>query len=237
MKRRPLIVAVGSGLLCVLCVLAYAASIQAQVDKARNEAVTRYGGEQVDVVVAKDDILPGETVSASNAEVRAWVVDFLPEGAIASTDQAWGRQTTSYVAKGEVLVSKRFEGDAAAIDVPEGLVALSVPAEEVRAVGGAVKAGSRVDVFAVGSKASKIGDDVLVLATSGGDDGGSRGSVDWLTLALEPEKVQEYVAASESTSLHFALPASGGSSEASVDALGGSSVGAEDEGEGTGGER
>lgn len=33
------------------------------------------GGEQVDVLVATKDIYPGETVDASNAEVKTWLSD------------------------------------------------------------------------------------------------------------------------------------------------------------------
>ena len=52
--------------------------------------------------------------------------------------------------------------------------------------------------------------DVLVLATSaGGADGAVTADVTWVTVAVEPESVQEVIAASRKAELYFALPASG----------------------------
>ena len=79
--------------------------------------------------------------------------------------------------------------------MPEGLTALSVPAKDVQAVGGAVAAGSRVDVYATGGTSTDVlASGVLVLATS----------------ASAPESVQEIVAAAQKTELYFTLPGSEG---------------------------
>lgn len=206
MKRKTLAIAIACGIACMLCVLAYTASVRMEAESARDDAVSRYGGEQVEVVVAKSDILPGETLGAGNVETRSWLVDLLPEDCVTSTGEAFGRQTASFIAKGEVVVKKRFENSSKTVEVPDGMVALSVPAEEVAAVGGAVRAGSRVDVYAVGNSTTKLGSGLLVLATSGGEDASGAQAVEWITLALTPGRVQEYVSASETMQLYFALP-------------------------------
>ena len=44
----------------------------------RADALARYGGDQVEVCVAKRDIAAGETVDSGAIETRLWVADLLP---------------------------------------------------------------------------------------------------------------------------------------------------------------
>ena len=98
------------------------------------------------------------------------------------------------------------------LDVPEGLTALSVPAKDVQAVGGAVAAGSRVDVYATGGTSTDVlASGVLVLATSASaQESTTDAKVSWITVAVAPESVQEIVAAAQKTELYFTLPGSEG---------------------------
>lgn len=60
------------------------------------------------------------------------------------------------------------------------------------------------------------GRDLEVLATSAdNDESSSRTKLTWITLAVKPEKAQEFVTASESLAIYFTLP-SGKSQEASA---------------------
>ena len=52
MKRGALIAGLISGALCAGCVFAYSVQVRGEADEARIEAMQRYGGEQVDVLVA-----------------------------------------------------------------------------------------------------------------------------------------------------------------------------------------
>ena len=92
MKRGALIAGLVSGALCAGCVFAYSVQARGEADEARIEAMQRYGGEQVDVLVATKDIYPGETVDASNAEVKTWLSDLLPSGCVTSFDDVKGVQ-------------------------------------------------------------------------------------------------------------------------------------------------
>lgn len=209
MKQKQMTaIAIGCGAMCALCVGAFMASVQGQADAARAEALARYGGEQVEVCVATRDIAAGERVDLSSVETKLWVADLLPEDALRSTGDAVGRIATSSILKGEVVSPKRFESARDALDVPAGKEAVSVPAKAVQAVGGAVRPGMSVDVYAAGdSSTTLIANEVLVLATSVGDSGGLVSSDSgWITLAVDPAKVQEIIAASSKMSLHFAIP-------------------------------
>lgn len=208
MKKRLLICGVACGVLCAICVLLYTEMVYAEADSKRAEALQRYGGEQVEVLVASRTIHPGETLSPSNCTSKTWLSDLLPEGAFMNMNEAEGRQATSLILSGEVISQSRFGNETKELDVPEGLVAIALPAQDVQAVGGSITVGSKVDVYATGSQTTCLGRDLEVLATSAGvDESASRAKITWVTLAVKPEKTQEFVAASQSMEIYFALPA------------------------------
>ena len=58
-----------------------------------------------------------------------------------------------------------------------------------------------------GTSTDLLASDVLVLATSAStDDAASDARVSWVTVAVEPDRVQEVVSAAQRTELYFALP-------------------------------
>ena len=206
-QKRLTIVAIACGAVCALCVFAFMGTVQGEANAARAEALARYGGEQIDVCVAARDIAAGERVDASAVETKLWVADLLPEGAISESAEVVGRTASSPILKGEVLSSQRFEQARDALEVPAGKAAISVPAKTVRAVGGALRPGMFVDIYATGdSAATAIAQAVPVLATSSGDGGALGSDASWITIALDPGKVQEMVTASSRYDLYFVLP-------------------------------
>lgn len=228
MRRGALLVGVACGIVCVLCVLMYASTLQQEADSARAEAMERYGGEQVDVLVATNDIYPGESLNSSNTTVRTWLSDLLPEDCITSLEDVQDKQTTSLILAGEAVSARRFDEGSTQLDIPAGCVAISVPAEEVQAVGGTLSAGSRVDVYATGTTTARLGSNMLVLATNADTEESSKTKVSWVTLAVPIEQSQEFVTASQSMDIYFTLPAQKDTDEeSSSDAADGKS---EDEG-------
>ena len=215
MKRsRTTIVGIACGLACAACVFAYMQGVRGEADAARAEALARYGGEQLEVCVAKRDIAAGETVDGGAVQTRMWVADLLPAEAFRSADDVVGKKASSTILAGEVLSGQRFRDAGSRLDVPEGLTALSVPAKDVQAVGGAIVAGSQVDIYATGGTSTDVlASDVLVLATSAGSRESSDAKVSWITVAVKAESVQEIVAAAQKTELYFTLPASGSEEE------------------------
>lgn len=225
-QKRMTAIAVACGIACAACVALFMMSVQGEAEAARAEALARYGGEQVEAFVATRDIVAGERLDLSSVETKLWVADLLPERAIRSTSDAVGKTATSTIFKGEVLTSGRFENERDSLDVPAGKQAVSVPAKAVQAVGGAIHAGMSVDIYSSGeSTTTAIAQNVNVLDTSVGNSGAlTSGDNGWVTLAVESEKVQEIIAASNKTTLYFTLPGesvSGGSAD-SQNAGGGS---------------
>lgn len=214
MEKKSFVVSAICGVLCAACLFCYISLVDRQADDERQKVIDEYGGERVDALVATKDLFPGETLDSSNTQTKVWAGSMLPEGAITDSSKVWGKKLSSAVLCGEVISEKRIEGTAQDVQIPEGLVAVSVPAKDVQAVGGSLSSGDRVDVYAVGTKTALIGSSVLVLATSSpSSENSTRAKIEWVTLAVEPEKAQEFITASESLEVYFVLPAqSAGSS-------------------------
>ena len=206
MKKNVLAVGVVFGIICAICVALYASLVYQEADSARAEAMERYGGEQVEVLVATKDIYPGETLTSSNTTMKTWLSDLLPDECITNFDEVKGLQISSLVIAGEAVSSKRFNSETTPLDIPDGYVAISVPAEDVQAVGGALTAGMNVDVYATGSETSRIGEGLLVLATNADNSESGKASVSWVTLAVPLDQSQEFVTASQTMDIYFTLP-------------------------------
>ena len=206
MNRKMAILGLLSGVICAVAVFIFTGEVQAQADSERAAALERFGGEQVEACVATTDIAAGETITSSNVTTKVWITDLLPANPIAYAD-ALGRQVTSPIVAGEVVCEKRFDENAEHIDVPDGLSAVSLPAEEVNAVGGAVERGMKVDVYLANSETAKpLAKDILVLSTSAGSATGSSKKISWITVAVPADRVQEFVSAANKANLYFAIP-------------------------------
>lgn len=208
-QRRQAIIAGACALVAVLAVFAYTASVRAEAASARESAISRYGGEVAEVLVATEDVSVGEALDESNAEVESWLVDLLPDGdVLESLDEAEGLVAKVDLVAGEVVVASRMSGPTSRITVPDGLVAVTVSSDDVLAVGGAIQEGSFVDVYVEDSAGSVtlMGEQIVVLETSTDDDDGD--DLAWVTLAVEGDGVADLMSASAQGTIHFALPGS-----------------------------
>lgn len=208
-QRKTTVIALICGCLCAICMGLFLYNVQGQADAARAEAIARFGGEQASACVMTRDVAAGERVDASAVEMRTWVSDLLPQDAVLDAKDAIGKTATSALFKGEVVTTKHFDGSSEALDVPEGMAAVSLPAKATAAVGGAIAPGSHVDIYATGNTATKrVAQDVLVLDTSLAEgSSATASSTAWITVAVNSSSVQELIASSNSTDLYFSLPA------------------------------
>lgn len=213
-RKKSLIFGLICGIACMMGVFLYLQEAQALMEKEHQDALARYGGEQVEVYVATRDVLVGEVVDASNTEKRLWLAALLPQGAVSDLDVVAGKTAMAPLYKGEVLLEARFNSvQRQTLQVPEGLCAVSVPSKSVTAVGGSLAPGTIVDVYATsGLGTDLVASRVEVLSTSAlAADGKESGSPDvtWVTLAVKPGLVEELIAASQKAELYFALPSEG----------------------------
>lgn len=204
---KATLVGVVCALCCAGCVGLYTFSINERFESERAEALARYGGDQIEVVVATRAISAGETVSEGSVDTRLWLADLLPEGAVTSLEEVVGKQLGSSVLKGEVLSTQRLYKSSSELEVPGGMAAVSVPVRDVQALGGAILPGMSVQVYATGSSSTTLlVKDALVLETSLSGSGPlTSGSAAWATLAVPAASAQEIVAAAQNLELYFVL--------------------------------
>ena len=215
-QRKQTAIAICCGVLAALCVFAYTATIKSEASMARAAAIQQYGGERVPVLVATKTIPIGGTVDESNATVQEWLVDFLPQGQAAqSHEQLEGLVAQSEIRVNEPILLERVGDGSSRITVPDGLAAASVASDDVLAVGGAIRAGSVVDVYveAASGEITMIGERILVLETSTPEDAKDK-QISWVTLAVKPSSVSDLIAASAKGTIHFVLPGNSAASQA-----------------------
>ena len=117
MKKQLLIAGIICGIICAACVFLYTEMVYAEADSKRSEALERYGGEQVEVVVATRTIHPGETLDPSNCTTKTWLSDLLPDGALMELSEMEGKQATSLILEGEVVSQSRFNNETQELDI------------------------------------------------------------------------------------------------------------------------
>ena len=220
-SRKRFIAACACGLLAALLLIFYANNVRAQAESSRLQALADYGGEQVEVLVATRDIAAGERLDASNVSFQIWLVDLLPAGVARETSDVFGKTAAIPILKNEPIVTTKLGEGSAQIVVPDGLCAVSIPADDVQAIGGALTPGMLVDVYMVSAtKVTLVAQNVLVLetsngygATSTGNGSGSlfsgsqaRSALKWVTVAVDAQTVQELLIAARDRSLSLVLP-------------------------------
>lgn len=206
MKRKgAVVISAASALVCIFAVIGYTSQVREEAAQVRSEALSRYGGEQIEVCVATEDIAAGQNVTSDNTASKVWLVDLLPDDAVESFDDIAGKRVTSSIVAGEVISNRHFEGASLDISVPNGLQAVSVEVDQAQAVGGALDVGAIVDVYSVGS----IETAQLVNGAYVASCGNGSGSRIWITLAVEPDQVEQIIAATQNSTLYFTLPSQG----------------------------
>lgn len=207
-QRKQALIAGACGIIAALCVFAYTATIQSEASMARASAIRSYGGERAEVLVANKTIPIGGTIDESNTSVQEWLVDFLPQGQAAqSYEELQGLVAQTEIRANEPVLLERVGDGSSRITVPDGLAAASVASDDVLAVGGAIRAGSVVDVYVEASSGeiTMLGEHILVLETSTLEDSKEK-QISWVTLAVRPSSVSDLLAAASKGTIHFVLP-------------------------------
>ncbi|MCR8907742.1 hypothetical protein NW198_03820 [Thermophilibacter sp. ET337] len=189
----------------MLCAL-YGQHVQEEADRVRAEALERYGGEVVSLVVAPEGLEAGEVVDGRNVTERDWLADLAPEGAVVGLDEVMGAEVTIPAAAGAPLTDLNFRDDEDAIEVPSGRVALSLPVTESLGLPPSATEGTTLVAYRVSDTGvGLVSADLVVLRALGEQTGiGSQGSV---TVAVTPEAVASVLSSSADGSLRLALPA------------------------------
>ncbi len=202
--RFRVVLALSCAVLAAVSMAVYAANVRGRAEAQREGALERYGGEVVVSYVTTRDVVRGETFTERNVEPMEWLVDLLPEGALVDGSQVYGRTAAASIAGNSPLSDADVDGGEEPLEVPEGLVALSVPCTNESAVGGALAAGSLVDLYVVRDGTARLlCQGTRVLHTNAE---GTAAKLSWATVAVEPSEVEAVVAAASIQKIHFVLP-------------------------------
>lgn len=211
LKRKPLLLALLLAVLAGGCAFLFFQNARQSADAAHQQLLSKYGGEQVAICMARRNLEPGETVRARDVEVKHTLASLVPEGCFTTPDDIIDKTITACVVKGEAFVKRRFVADDTAMRVPLGFVAISVPLRSSSVALDLVKPGARVNVYATGEQSSVLlAQRVLVLASaSANQKSESAGALaSWVVVAVPQSKAQEFVSASKKTQLTVVLPSS-----------------------------
>lgn len=149
-RSRRLAISAFAGLAAALvCFMAISAAHR-DAERAEQEMLAQYGGELTSVCVASREIEPGEKIDEGNVVVTEWVSALLPEGAITGLSSVLGRPATAQIPAHAPLAEAYFEQREGAVDIPRGMVAVSVASDPEHAVGGMLTRGQTVDVYTLG---------------------------------------------------------------------------------------
>ena len=198
-----------SGVLVLVLVSWYGSSIRAEAERERQDLLAAYGGDVVTVCVASHDIAAGELLDEGDVRLEDWVAGLLPAGAATSIEDVVGKRVSSSVPERAVLCPVYFQERTGGLEVPEGAVAVSVAVDPAHAVGGSVAPGDAVDVYLSGAGLADRICRATVIDTSAEQTGGASGDLSWVTLAVEPDRVSELLAAVAQGTVSLVAPGSG----------------------------
>lgn len=205
-KRVRIVVALACAALAMLCSAAYAQSVREESERVRGEALERYGGEVTTLVVAARPLAAGEVIGEGDVEEREWLSELVPEGAYGSLEDVVGQTLSFPVAKGLPLTETGLSAGEDALEVPSGMVAVSLERASALGLPDGVGTGATVVAYEAGEGGVRIvAESARVLALGQAEGQVVRGSA--LTLAVEPACVADLMRCAAEGTLRLVLPA------------------------------
>lgn len=158
LRKGPIIFLVAAVILAGLAAFGAHRWITTQAELAAAKRVVT-----APVVVASQDLEPGQKLEARHLLLLNWPAGNLPPGHFSRVNQVEGRVLKTNVVKGELMVAGKLaqEGLAGGLSavVPQGFRAITVRVDEVVGVAGFVQPGDRVDVLAMVAKGGGFSQD------------------------------------------------------------------------------
>jgi len=181
-------------------------------ERAKTQLLNRFGGTTAHVLVANKTIRAGEKITESALASQEWPSILLPDDPLLRSElnKVVGHSANTVILAGEpVRVARIDEAPSVLESVPVGMQALTIPTDPVRAIGGQVRVGMKVDLLCPSTSGTMevLARDVTVLALSTESDftdeqapagilgGRSSQDIRWITVCVDHELVQQIVSA------------------------------------------
>ncbi len=170
-ERIPLIIAIICGILAILLLNVYLGRREseiwqrmklAQQQTQQQPQPARAPEETGIVLIAQRDIPPQNPITADDLLMREMPVQYIQPGAVTSLAQVIGQIASTPIAAGEQIVKTKLLppgkiGKSLSEITPEGKRAVTVSVDNISSIGGLIKPGDYVDVFALISPPSEAG--------------------------------------------------------------------------------
>jgi pilus assembly protein CpaB len=141
-----LILAIVFGIAAVFGVMIYLNNVKASAEKGSELASVLVAAKTIPKDISADMLLSEKFVEKKQVPIK-----YIAEGAIDSLDKFIGYITVEQISKGEQLTPlklMKIEDVNLAFIVPDGLMAVSIPYDEIRGVSNYVKSGDKVSLIA-----------------------------------------------------------------------------------------
>ncbi|MCL2025092.1 MAG: Flp pilus assembly protein CpaB [Coriobacteriia bacterium] len=225
--RKRLLISIICGVLAALCLGLFLYRTSTATAREQARLFNRFGGTTVQVCVANRTIQPGEKITDGAVTTEEWPSVLLPDDPILDSERhkAVGNSASTVILPGEPLRSGRIDATPIALDsVPLGMQAITIPTDPIRALGGQIRPGMRVDVLCSSGRGDiellVQGVEVLALSnardyeSATGNAGTSQGllggraieEIRWVTLCIPQENVQQIVAAASEGKVYLTFP-------------------------------
>ncbi len=114
------------------------------------DANAREVTEKLNILVAKAEVTPGETLDEENVEFREFPVSFAPDNAVTELEEYQERSIKVKLFPGDFVTLDKLtrKGEKGSTeDIPSGMVLISIPVDITMTSSGLLLPGDRVDVF------------------------------------------------------------------------------------------
>ncbi|MDD2588476.1 MAG: SAF domain-containing protein [Atopobiaceae bacterium] len=207
-SKLRIVIAVACATLAVMACVTYADGVKAEAESVRSEAIARYGGDVVRLVVCTKALEAGDVVRESDVTSRDWLVDLAPAEACTDLEGIVGTTLTVPAASGAPLTALNFRESGSDLAVPAGCVAVTVPLTDKLSLARNVSAGSTIAAYRAKDDGSAVllatGLEVLTALDASSTTTSSRQQV---TLAVPTDDISDVLAASASGDLRLVVPA------------------------------
>ena len=170
-QKKRFIISLAAGIVAALCAALFLLGQAQSAAHAQAEILEQFEGGTQDVLVAKQRIESGTVLSKELFNERTWPGLYLPEGAVPAQDfpQIEGRRASATILTGEVLTTFRAFDKQLPLDrLAPGMTAVTLPADNVHALGGELLRGMHLTLMANAGdgKVVKLAQNIEVLSAN-----------------------------------------------------------------------
>ena len=170
-QKKRLIISLMAGLIAAFCAALFLLSQAQSAAQAQAEILEQFEGGTQDVLIAKQRIESGTILSKDLFNERTWPGLYLPEGTVAAQDfsQIEGKRASATILAGEVLTTLRAFDQQLPLDrLEQGMTAVTLPADDVHALGGELLRGMHLTLMAgtADGKVVKLAQNIEVLSAN-----------------------------------------------------------------------